>query len=140
MSHIKQIWVRPLVKDGPDDPLYVEIHYLIGYCSNNMGQFKIMSKVLKDAFPEVVLDDVDCSKVHKSDRYKSFTIVSWRGRIEKKVYPDWRMTVEWHPRPIDSANHPHAEEENTKATKLAEELSELYGDKVYESLPEYYFD
>lgn len=140
MSEIRQIWIRPIIGEHkpPDDQIWAIVEYMVGYCPTTRKYFNEMANLLKDSFPEVVLNDVGFGKVHTSSCCQSFTIVHWGGLIAKKNYKDWHMTVSW------SHNHCFNSDEEKQvvafeADRLVEELTKLTGNSIYKASQDYYY-
>ncbi|MBP9748093.1 MAG: hypothetical protein KBD17_00475 [Candidatus Pacebacteria bacterium] len=65
------------------------VHILEGYNQGTLADFQRMAKLLRETFPHITDDQIECGKVFQSDFVKGHTIIGWGGYIPKREYPGW---------------------------------------------------
>ena len=65
----------------PTQPNFYAVHLLIGYTPNTLESFQEMANKLKEIFPFMYDNKIECGCIHKSNYYDRFSIVAWTGMI-----------------------------------------------------------
>ena len=97
MSEYGFVIKRPDMGVKKEGEIFVNLHYLRGYCPRNKTYFKELRKKMKKAFPSIDTADIEIGLVTNSTYCEGFTIIRWGGRLlEQEVDHTLHIDNAWH--------------------------------------------
>ena len=92
MATNKHIYWRDDLPRNAEGERSANVHLLIGYNQCSITDFLGMADMLRETFPRMTNDEIQCGRVNRSVRYMGFSIVTWSGYLPADEYPGW---IQW---------------------------------------------